>query len=304
MAPIVTIGMCCRNSEELIGAAIESIGNQDFPHEKMQFVLVDDGSEDRTLSVARHYISKIDVQTKIFQTKWRGLGPARNLILNNADGEYIIWVDTDEILTKSYVRKQVEFMDENPQVGITSGLVNFDSQNIVLTLEHIPDVVNRLNYGKPRSKIWKTQKLPGTGAATFRVKALKQVNGFDQRLKGVGEDQDVAKRIEDAGWYIKVNEAKFFELHGGMTNFKDLWKKYQWYGQGCQVIYCRDRRLFSLPRMSPPAGFLAGLFYSLVAYKLFRQKKVFLLPIHYCFKLSAWMMGFLQSQMYSYISSR
>src|ERR1035437_3440246 len=119
MKPIITIGMCLHNCENTLSKAIKSISDQDFPHEKMQIVFVDDGSTDCTLKIAEAYAPKMDIKTKIFKTEWRGLGIARNLILDNADGEYITWVDGDELLTPNYIRKQVEFMQKNPDVGIT-----------------------------------------------------------------------------------------------------------------------------------------------------------------------------------------
>ncbi|MEM2144292.1 MAG: glycosyltransferase [Candidatus Jordarchaeaceae archaeon] len=301
MKIVVTLGVCVRNGERMIGRVIESIMKQDFPHEKMQILIVDDGSTDRTLQLLSDWVSKIDIKTKIFSKKWQGLGPSRNLILKNAEGQYIIWVDADEILPESYVRKQVEFMVKNPKVGITAGLVKLVCKNLVLNLELMPTIIDHLNYNKPKNFIWKTGKLPGTGGAIFRVEALKQVNGFDERISGVGEDQDVAYRIKNAGWLIFLNQEPFYELHGGMSTFQDLWKKYFWYGYGAYKIYKQNRILFSLPRMSPVAGILTGFFYSIEAYKRMHSEAVFLLPIHYSFKLTAWMFGFIKAQIEAYM---
>jgi len=296
MKPKVTIGVCVKNCEDYVGEAIESILDQDFPHELMEVIFVDDGSEDRTPQILFDYASKIDMETKIFQAKWQGLGPARNLILKNAEGDYLIWVDADEILTESYVRKQVEFMSENPKVGITAGVTKTVPKNIILNLELIPGIISHMNYGKPKNFIWKTEKMPGAGGSTYRVEALKQVGGFDEGLKGAGEDQEVAKRVTAAGWQIRLNNAQFYEFHGGMAAFKDVWRKYFWYGYGCQKIYWQNKTLFSFPRMSPLAGLFAGVFYSLIAYRLLRDKKVFFLPVHYGFKMTAWMLGFIKGQ--------
>ena len=292
----VAIGMCLRNSERILRGAVNSIARQDFPHEKMQMIFVDDGSEDNTLNVLSNCVSKIDIAAKILHTQWQGLGPARNLILSNTDAEYILWLDADEILSDNYVTRQIEFMEKNPRVGITSGLVTVVPENAVLSLELIPEIVNRLNFGKPKNFIWKTEKMPGTGGATYRVEALKQVKGFDEHLKGVGEDQDVASRIRNAGWLIRLNDAPFVELHGGMSTFADLWRKYHWYGHGGQKIYRQNRELFSLIRMSPLASFITGVAYSLVSYKITHQKIVFLLPIHYSIKMMAWASGFIEGQ--------
>lgn len=300
--PIVTVGMCVRNCEKmrvLLVNAIDSIMKQDFPHERMQVIFVDDGSKDRTAQIISNRVSKTDIKVKIFKTEWQGLGPARNLIAQNAEGKYIVWVDADEILSNDYVTRQVEFMEKNPKVGITTGTVRMVLGNFVLNLEIIPEIINRINFGKPKNFIWKTEKMPGTGGATYRAEALRQVKGFDEHLKGVGEDQDVALRIRNAGWLIRLNDAPFTELHNGMSTFVDLWRKYHWYGRGGHKIYRQNRELFSLPRMSPLAGFMAGVTYSLVSYRIIHQKKVFLLPIHYSIKMMAWASGFIEGQIQS-----
>ena len=79
----------------------------------------------------------------------------------------------------------------------------------------------------------------------------------------------------------------------------DLWKKYLWYGVGNRNLYKKNRYSFSLPRMSPPASVAAGLFYSLAAYRILRKKTVFLLPFHFGFKMTAWMVGFMKAQLTS-----
>jgi glycosyltransferase involved in cell wall biosynthesis len=296
MKPLVTIGMCARNSERTVGAAVQSIVNQGFPHDLIEIIFVDDGSNDHTPQILFDYVRKINIKSKFIQTKSRGLGPARNLIYRNALGDFILWVDADEILTHDYLEKQVHFMESHPEVGITSGIVKLNPKNFILNLELIPEIVNRLNYEKPKSFLWKTDKMPGTGASTYRMAALRGVNGFHESLTGVGEDQDIAKRIQNLVWLIRYNDAGFYEFHGGLATFEDLWKKYLWYGYGCKKIYGRERRIFSLPRMSPLAGFATGFFYSLSAYRLFHQKAVFFLPFHYSFKMTAWMLGFMKSQ--------
>ena len=303
MNPVVTLGVCARNSEKTVGGAIESIIDQDYPHDLIQIIFIDDGSIDHTPQIMADYAKKMDIKATIFRTIWKGLGPARNIVFRNASGKYILWVDADEVLTKSYVRKQVQFMEKNPRIGITSGIIKLSSGNIILSLEHIPDIVNRLNYGKPRSFFWKTDKMPGTGGSTYRKVALAEVKGFDEKVTGVGEDQEVAKRIQDAGWLFQFNYAEFYELHGGLANFKDLGKKYLWYGKGGHKLYSQNRRIFSLLRMSPVGGLAAGFLYSLRGYKIFHQKQVFLLPIHYTFKMTAWMLGFMKSQFDSSVQS-
>jgi glycosyltransferase involved in cell wall biosynthesis len=294
--------MCLHNCENTLPKAIKSISNQDFPHEKMQMIFVDDGSKDRTLKIVDAYVPKMDIQTKVFKTEWGGISTARNLILDNADGEYITWVDGDEMLTPNYIRKQVEFIEKNPNAGIIAGLPSLVPGNLVLNLELIPYIIKLITFDNPPSFFRKTPKIPGTGGTTFRTKALRQVDGFDRRFKGAGEDINVAIRIRNSGWLIKISDAVFYEFHNGMSTFADLWKKYYWYGYGCQQLYVVNREAFSLSRMTPLASFLNGLLYSLTAYRFLLKKSVFLLlPIHYSFKMVGWMLGFMRSQTRNWI---
>ena len=183
------------------------------------------------------------------------------MVINNAVGEFLVWVDADEILTESYIRKQVNFLEKNPDVGITAGVFKTIPGSLLLNLELFPFIVNHVNFDRPKSFIWKTEKLIGTGGSAFRVKALKEVNGFNENIKGAGEDIDVILRIKKAGWQIRLNDAEFYELHGGLLTFKDLWKRYFWYGYGCQKTFHQNRQAFSLLRMSPLAGIITGVFY-------------------------------------------
>ena len=290
MKPKVTVGVCVRNCESYIKDAIDSTLNQDFPHELMEVIFVDDGSEDNTLSIIKEYASKMDMKVKIFHHQWRGLGPSRNVIVNNACGKYIIWVDGDMILPKNHVQKQVEFMEQDPKVGIGKAKYGiFREDSLVAFLENISFVT----YDSKADPL--DLKFPGTGGAIYRVEAIRKIGGFDERLKGVGEDQDVAYRIKAAGWHIKRTPAYFYERR--VKSWHGLWRKYFWYGYGNCHLYRKNRSIFSLSRMNPIAGFVAGVLHIRDAYKLTHSKSIFFLPLHYAFKLAGWCCGFAKAQL-------
>lgn len=285
MKPKVTIGICVRNGAFTLHEAIESVMAQDYPHKLMEVIFVDDGSTDDTCSVINDYISKIDIEVKVFRHEWKGLGYSRNVVVNNAEGKYIIWVDCDMILPRDHVRKQVEFMEENGKVGIAKaryGLIG--TENTIAILENFPFLL----YDSKDVPL--DSKLPGTGGAIFRVEAIRQVGRFDNSLKGTGEDQDIAFRIRKAGWLIKRSHAIFYEKRA--RTFREVWKKWFWYGLGDYDLYLKNRDIFSIFGMSPFSGFVRGLLYIPDAYRLLRKKAVFLLPLHLAFQKFAWFLGF------------
>jgi glycosyltransferase involved in cell wall biosynthesis len=291
--PIVTVGVCVLNSATTLRETIKSIIFQDYPHDLIEVIFVDDGSSDETFSIINSYARSMDMQVKIFQHEWKGLGASRNVVVNNASGDYIIWIDGDMIIPKDHVRRQVEFMEKNPNVGIAKAKYGFiASRSIVAILEQIPFVLLYLNFYKNAQV---NSKLPGTGGSIYRIKAVRAVGGFDNSLKWAGEDQDIAYRIASAGWQIKVSDATFFEREE--ESWSHLWKKYVWYGYGNYFLYKKNKMIFKICKMIPPFSLFIGLLFSLKAFRLTRRKIFFLLPVHFIFKSVAWCWGFVNAKL-------
>jgi len=291
MKPKVTIGICARNCQDIIGAAIESAIKQDFNHRLMEIIMIDDGSEDITLKIMRAYKAKTDIPTKIFTGKWEGIGKARETVLNNALGEYIIWLDSDETFENSFVRKQVALMEKNPKAGISVGQMGLlQDENPVLALDLVPNMIEYACYDFNTS-----DKLPGTGGSTYRVVAAKEVGGFDESVTGLGEDIDIAKRMKDAGWLILNGGGVFYETHGCLASWRTLWKRYADRGVHSRDLYLKTKGLFSLYKINPLASFVVSLICTVQGYRLTRSKLVLLLPVHFTFKMTAWFYGFTQA---------
>ncbi|MEM2506522.1 MAG: glycosyltransferase [Candidatus Aenigmatarchaeota archaeon] len=288
----VTIGMCVKNCEATINDAINSVLSQDFPHELMEIIVVDGFSKDKTLHIIKDKLAKSDIKYRIFKENI-GLGAARQIVVENANGDYIIWVDGDIILSPSYVRRQVEFMDKNPHVGIAEGRYGIrregslvaDLENVVAAVHSSPNISN-------------IGSLAATEGAIWRVKAIREVGGFDVNIKGAAEDGEVSYRIKAAGWSIRVTNEVFQEIC--RRTWKALWDQYFWYGYGSHYMHHKKRGMLKLYKMIPLAGFFAGLLYSFDAYRLTRRKIVFLLPIHYSFKRIAWVCGFIKGHIDKY----
>jgi glycosyltransferase involved in cell wall biosynthesis len=295
--PLVTIGICVRNCEATINEAIESVRNQDFPHDLMEVIFVDDGSEDNTLSIIYDYISKIDMQARVFHIKWSGLGWARNVVARNAHGKYIIWVDGDMILSKDFVTKQVTFMEKNPTIGVAKGkYAMILESNLVADLETIYFVINDLKIYKKCKSL--SIGYSGTGGSIYRLAALKQAGFFDPCFKGAGEDMDVEFRIKSKGWLLLKTDATFFEKR--RKTWRDLWKEYFWQGFGaCQFFYKYKNELSNAylglkGKIFSPIFMFTQIIDSVVAYRLARKKWVFLMPFHYVFKRVAWFFGYIK----------
>lgn len=285
----VTVGICVKNCEVTVKEAIASVLGQDFTHESMELVIVDGCSRDGTLGILRDSLKQTTIPTKIFYEN-EGLGRARQVVVDIASGEYIVWVDGDMVISRDFLRKQVEFMEQNPDVGIAKGKywtgTSSNQENLVATLENVEFLLNTKSEGKTSSKSL------GTSGCIYRVKAIRQVGGFDQSIEGGGEDTDIENRIREAGWQLHVTSALFYETR--RQTWKSLWNEYFWYGRGGLQLFKKNWRIIELYKMVPPVAIVAEFFRIPDAYRITRRKAVLVLPFHYSFKRIGWFLGFIR----------
>ena len=110
----VSIIMPCYNDGAYIKEAIESIKRQTWRN--IELVIIDDGSDDpETLAILR----TIDFPDVVMLAgEHRGPSAARNLGIQKASGQYILPVDSDDVIEDTYVEKAARILDMQPEVGI------------------------------------------------------------------------------------------------------------------------------------------------------------------------------------------
>jgi glycosyltransferase involved in cell wall biosynthesis len=296
MKPKVTIGICVRNCEGYIGEAIDSILNQDYPHELMEIILVDGYSRDKTVSIAENMLCNSDVKTRIFFEN-RGLGFARQIVVDKAEGDYILWVDGDMVLSTGYLRKLLNFIEKHPTVGIVKGRQALQpGKNLLATLETYSRAAGRMvDYQTEKGRL----KALGTAGALCRIEALKDAGGFDKCLRGYNEDWDMEIRVRSKGWLLHVIDVFYLDYERRELTWNILWNKYWLRGYYTRYFLHKNKGMLKHYRNFPLAAFVSGLLHAFTLYKKTGQKVVFLLPFQSMLKMTAWYIGFMESQINS-----
>jgi glycosyltransferase involved in cell wall biosynthesis len=284
----VTVGLCVKNSQATVEKAVKSILNQDYQPWLMELLVVDGKSKDNTLKIIKTCLNCSNLNARYFIENL-GLGGARQTVVENANGTYILWVDGDMILPSDFIQKQVAFMDANPRAGIGKGKYGINtSDKLVAALENMEFLINFEREGETDSKSL------GTSGCIYRLKAIKEAGGFDASIKGVGEDMDAEYRVRAKGWKLYVTDAVFFEKR--RDSWRSLWDEYFWHGYGWTSLLNKNRDMVNIAKLLPPIAVLVEFTRIPKAYRLTSQKAAFLLPLHYLFKRIAWFFGFLKSR--------
>tara|TARA_Y100000310_G_scaffold303417_1_gene341736 strand:- start:195 stop:554 length:360 start_codon:yes stop_codon:yes gene_type:complete len=101
--PLVSITIPTFNSESTLESTLESVVNQDY--DNYEIILIDKESKDRTLEIAKRF------NCKIFNDTGKLLG-SRYIGVKESKGEFIVLLDSDQVLDKTSISRTVKMMGE------------------------------------------------------------------------------------------------------------------------------------------------------------------------------------------------
>lgn len=131
--PLISVIIPVYNVEKYLERCIASILTQSYKN--LEIILVDDGSSDNSGTICDRY-RETDTRVRVFHKKNGGQSSARNLALDNAHGEWIAFVDSDDWVDMDYIKLMFEHASlTNSQISIISS-VNTVNENISIKKTH------------------------------------------------------------------------------------------------------------------------------------------------------------------------
>ena len=112
---MVSIIMPVYNSEKYVSDAIESVCNQSYKN--WELLIVNDGSTDQSSKIADDYAKK-DSRIKVFHRNNEGVSMARNYALDKCNGNYITFIDSDDVYHPERLKKMMQIFVQNPDCDI------------------------------------------------------------------------------------------------------------------------------------------------------------------------------------------
>lgn len=196
------------NEEENIGRCIES-AIEATNEINCEIILVDSGSTDRTIEIAKEYPIKI-IQLK---EKWQKSAAAGKYIGDLfASGEYIQFLDADMTINKNWFKKALLILEKNENIA---GVVGIPSQ------EHYDNYLAKQverDYKRFAENIEEGGTELAEGAILFRKKILDECGSWNPYLVSV-EEREVCRRIVNRGYKFYIINTKSIH-HLGLKNVK------------------------------------------------------------------------------------
>lgn len=129
--PKVSVIIPTFNRSQLISESIDSVFSQTYKN--FEIIIIDDGSTDNTKKVIEYYIKTYGDKIRYFYQDNQGAASARNKGLDVARGEYIAFLDTDDIWLPKKLEKQVNILDECKEISLVySNVIIINDHNKVI----------------------------------------------------------------------------------------------------------------------------------------------------------------------------
>ena len=120
--PLVSVVAIFLNGERFLDEAIQSVFAQRYPH--WELLLVDDGSTDRSSAIARGYAEREPARVRYLEHPGHsnlGMSASRQLGLQQARGEYLALLDSDDVWLPEKLERQVAILEAHPEVAFLYG---------------------------------------------------------------------------------------------------------------------------------------------------------------------------------------
>jgi cellulose synthase/poly-beta-1,6-N-acetylglucosamine synthase-like glycosyltransferase len=221
--PSISVILPAYNEEAIIDESIHSILDQNYDQDKVEIIVVNDGSTDRTQEIAESYedTGKVEVVTQ----QNEGKGSALNTGLEHAEGELIAVQDADSVIEEDAYRKMVGHF-RNPDVGgVIAGIKPLETDTVWKKLQRIEYLLG-IVYRKLMAVINTLYITPGA-LSIYRRDLIQDVGGFDE--DNLTEDLEIALRLKKAGYNIEMTAPAITKTEFPAT-FRDLkTQRVRWY---------------------------------------------------------------------------
>ncbi len=214
--PAVSVVIPTYNRVHLLREAVESVFGQSFTD--FETIVVDDGSTDDTRRVVLEYGERI----RYFYQTNRGRSAARNSGLARANGRYVLFLDSDDLLLPRSLEVLATFLDSHPRVGVAysnARLCDVKAHDLGALVIEQP-AVTKLGRADFLERLVLNNVVGAIHCAMIRREWLDRVDpfGFDESLE-VEEDADLWIRLVVAGCEFQhLNEMTcVYRQHPGNT---------------------------------------------------------------------------------------
>jgi GT2 family glycosyltransferase len=244
-APLVSIIVPTYNRPDALAACVQTIGLLDYPSDRVEVLIVDDGSSidprERLASV------RGSLKLELLCQPHGGPAQARNLAARHARGDFLVFIDDDCRVPADFLQRVSAQLQVTPNAGIGGQTLNvLDNVYSIASQVHVEYLYSYYNAVPECARFFSSNNL------ALPAEGFRQVGGFDATFM-TGEDREFCDRWLSAGLALRYCP-DVHVYHAHVLTFASFWWQHFNYGRGSfrfrQRYAERRRRDMGLERIS------------------------------------------------------
>jgi cellulose synthase/poly-beta-1,6-N-acetylglucosamine synthase-like glycosyltransferase len=243
--PLVTVVIPVLDGEADLGRLLQALHVQAFPRSHYEILVVDNGSTDRSIEIAR--ARGVSVLTEPHRSSYR----ARNRGIAQARGEIIAFTDVDCVPDSHWLQELVAPFGEPCVGGVAGTLLHPWGQTLAeayCAFHRTPNHCSRANHGRLAHAV--------TANVAYRRSVFEHLGSFDEHFLSQG-DVDFSWRLQQQGrWQLRFLEGRAQVVHRAPKHLQTLVRKFERYGRGMADLQSKYPQH---PLVANPEAILAQL---------------------------------------------
>lgn len=229
--PLITIIVPCFNAQNTIKETIESVLKQTYKN--YELLIINDGSTDNSVEVCSSYAHS-DNRISIISINNHGVSVARNTGIQHAQGEYIAFLDSDDLWQPNKLEQQINFMNSHPEVGVCFSKVEFISE----TGQELNQFSTVPTQGLVADGLLAENLTCTTSNILCRQQVIKEVGPFNTTMSFAEDQEWLLRVVLLSTWKIMGLQ----EVHVGYrTNQGSLSSQLNHMEQGWELLVSKVR---------------------------------------------------------------
>ena len=193
--------------EKYIAQTIQSVLNQTYTN--FELLIIDDESCDRSIEICRRFA---DPRIRIISQKNRGLAGARNTGIRHAQGDYLAFLDGDDLWLPEKLAQHIKHLESSPHVGVSFSRSQFiDSQGQSLGIFQMPKLKDITS-----AHLLCRNPIGNGSAPVIRREVMEEIK-FQDHLHGMEEDfyfDEHFRQSEDIECWLRISAQTSWEIEG------------------------------------------------------------------------------------------
>lgn len=227
--PYVSVVVPTYNRRALVLACLESLRRQDYPLDRYEIVLVDDGSTDGTAEAVAAAMAGWPGTFMLIRQANSGPAGARNTGIRASQGAIVAFTDSDCTVSPNWLAALVAGFTDERIAGVGGPIRN------VAPRGWIAEYLTAAAFFRHRVRHGRVEYLL-TASAAYRRDVLQNIGGFAERRGAWGEDADLSFRVAAQGYYLSLVYDNISNHHGIYSGVHRFAASLFRYGYGNSVL--------------------------------------------------------------------